>query len=158
MKLHNASKLIIAVLACQLAGGIGAVVTAPAITGWYATLKKPALNPPGWVFGPVWITLYFLMGVAAFLIWRKGLDVKGVRAALGIFIIQLVLNSTWSLVFFGLHNPGLALVNIALLWLAIVATIVAFFRLDRRAAYPLIPYLLWVSFASYLNYAIWSLN
>ncbi|MEO6393265.1 MAG: TspO/MBR family protein [Pyrinomonadaceae bacterium] len=112
MKLHNASKLIIAVLVCQLAGGIGAVVTAPAITGWYATLKKPALHPAGWVFGPVWITLYFLMGVAAFLIWRKGLDVRGVRAALGIFIGQLVLNSSWSLVFFGLHNPRLALVSI----------------------------------------------
>lgn len=158
MQAKDALKLVAAVGVSQLAGLLGTIVTAPAIPGWYAALEKPALNPPSWVFGPVWTTLYVLMGIAAFLVWRKGLQEREVRIALGVFVVQLVLNALWSFVFFGMQEPGLALINIATLWLAIVITGILFWRIERAAAYLLVPYLLWVSFASYLNYAIWSLN
>ncbi len=158
MKLGDVAKLIIAICISELAGIVGSVFTAPAIDGWYAELAKPAFNPPAWVFGPVWITLFALMGIAAFLIWMKGLDRRDVRIAIGIFIGQLLLNTLWSFIFFGLQNPGAALVEIGLLWFAILATTVAFARISKPVAWLLLPYLLWVSFASYLNYAIWSLN
>lgn len=138
---------------CELAGVIGSVFTVSAISGWYATLAKPDLRPPNWVFGPVWTTLYALMGIAAYLVWSKRHG-----QALRIFGVQLVLNATWSIVFFGLQSPGWALVNIVALWLAIVWTIKVFYRISKPAAYLLVPYLLWVSFASYLNYSIWILN
>lgn len=127
-------------------------------SGWYATLAKPALNPPSWVFGPVWTTLFALMGIAAFLVWRKGTHRRNIKIALGIFGVQLALNTLWSILFFGMQNPGVALVEITLLWLAIVATIIAFARISRPAAWLLAPYILWVSFAAYLNYAIWAVN
>lgn len=158
MKINDVAKLVIAICISELVGIVGSVFTAPAIDGWYAELAKPAFNPPAWVFGPVWITLFALMGIAAFLIWMKGLDRRDVRIALGIFIGQLLLNTLWSFIFFGLQNPGAALVEIGLLWLAILATMVAFARISKPVAWLLLPYLFWVSFASYLNYAIWSLN
>lgn len=151
-------QIAIFIFIAQLAGIIGSVFTASAIPTWYAGLVKPALNPPAWVFGPAWITLYALMGVSAWLIWKNGWKKKEVRMALGAFGIQLFLNAIWSIIFFGLHSPGWALVDIALLWFAIVWTMVVFYRISRPAAYLLVPYLLWVSFASYLNYAIWALN
>ena len=158
MKLNNFFKLIIAIGVSELAGIIGSVFTNSAIPNWYAGLVKPALNPPAWVFGPAWTTLYALMGIAAFLIWRMGWERKEVKMALGVFGIQLSLNSVWSIIFFGLQNPGWALVDIVFLWLAIVWTMVVFYKISRPAAYLLVPYLLWVSFASYLNYSIWVLN
>ena len=158
MKLKNFSKLIIAIIVSELAGIIGSVFTAPSIAGWYAGIVKPALNPPSWVFGPVWTTLFALMGISAFLIWKKGLDRKDVKIALGIFLGQLALNTLWSSIFFGLHSPGGALVEIVFLWLAILATIIAFAKISKPAAWLLVPYILWVSFAAYLNYAIWALN
>ncbi len=158
MKLNNAFKLFIAIAVSESAGIIGSVFTAPAIAGWYASLAKPALNPPAWVFGPVWTTLYALMGVAAFLVWKKGLDRKNVKIALGVFIGQLILNTLWSILFFGLHSLSGALVEIAFLWLAILATLIAFSNISKIAAWLLVPYLLWVSFAAYLNFALWSLN
>ncbi|MFH1145837.1 MAG: TspO/MBR family protein [bacterium] len=158
MKLNNPFKLIIAIAVSELAGIIGSVFTAPSIGTWYAALIKPSNNPPSWLFGPVWTILYVLMGIAAFLIWKKGLDRKDVRIGLGIFIGQLVLNTLWSIIFFGLHSPGGALIEIVFLWLAILATIVAFYEISRPAAWLLVPYILWVSFAMYLNYAIWTLN
>lgn len=158
LKNHNHIKFIISVLLSQMAGLIGSIFTMSAIPTWYAYLNKPALNPPSWVFGPVWITLYFLMGVSLFLVWKKGAENKDVRFALIVFGIQLVLNSTWSIVFFGLENPGLALINIILMWMSIVWTMFVFYKVSRTATYLLVPYLLWVSFASYLNYAIWMLN
>ncbi len=158
MKTNNAFKLIIAIIVSELAGIIGSVFTTPSIASWYAGLIKPALNPPPWVFGPVWTTLFLLMGIAAFLVWRKGLDRKDVKIALGIFLGQLVLNTFWSIIFFGLHSPGSAFVEIIFLWLAILATIIAFARISKLAAWLLIPYILWVSFASYLNFMIWTLN
>ena len=158
MKIKNTFKLIIAVVISELAGIIGLVFTTPSIPTWYVTLARPALNPPAWVFGPVWTTLFALMGIAAFLVWRKGLDRRDVKIALGIFIGQLVLNTLWSIIFFCLHNPGAAFVEIIFLWLAILATIVAFVKISKPAAWLLVPYILWVSFASYLNYSIWVLN
>ncbi|MFA6295394.1 MAG: TspO/MBR family protein [Candidatus Paceibacterota bacterium] len=156
--MNNTIKLIIAIVLSELAGIIGSVFTSPSIGGWYAGLVKPVLNPPSWIFGPVWTTLFVLMGIAAFLVWKRGLDQKGVKVALGIFIVQLVLNTFWSIIFFGLHSPLGALIEIVFLWLAIVATIIAFAKVSKTAAWLLAPYILWVSFAMYLNYQIFLLN
>ncbi len=158
MTIRTFVKLAVAIIVTQLAGIIGSLFTFSAIPTWYATLTKPALNPPSWVFGPVWTTLYVLMGVSAFLIWQKGWQRKDVKVALSVYGIQLILNALWSIVFFGMQSPGLALVNIALLFISIVLTMVLFYKLSRPAMYLLIPYILWVSFASYLNYAIYALN
>lgn len=157
MKISNPLKLVIAILVSLAAGGLGSIFTSSAIPTWYATLSKPALNPPNWIFAPVWTTLFVLMGIAAFLIWKQGADKPKVREALKIFLGQLILNALWSFIFFGLHEPGWAFIEIILLWLAILATILSFYRLSKAAAYLLIPYILWVSFAAYLNLAIWRL-
>lgn len=158
MKINNTFKLIIAIVVSELAGIIGSVFTTPSIAGWYAGIVKPDINPPAWVFGPVWTTLFALIGIAAFLVWKKGLDRKDVKIALGIFLGQLVLNTLWSIIFFGLHSPGGALIEIIFLWLAILATIIAFAKISKPAAWLLLPYIFWVSFAGYLNYSIWQLN
>jgi tryptophan-rich sensory protein len=140
-----------------LAGVIGGFATASSVGTWYADLAKPGWNPPDAVFGPVWTALYVLMGVAAWLVWRSG-GWSGARVALGLFAIQLVLNTLWSLLFFGLRSPGLALVEIVILWIAIVATLVAFARFSRTASWLMAPYLVWVTFATLLNFSIWRLN
>jgi tryptophan-rich sensory protein len=158
MKISNPLKLVIAIVVSEAAGGLGSIFTSSAIPTWYATLSRPALNPPNWVFAPVWTTLFVLMGIAAFLIWKQGTDKPKVREALKIFLGQLILNVLWSFIFFGLHNPGLAFLEIIFLWLAILATILSFSKISKTAAYLLIPYIAWVSFASYLNLAIWRLN
>jgi len=158
MKTNNVLKLVTAVVVSELAGIIGSFFTAPSIPTWYPTIVKPAFNPPAWVFGPVWTTLFALMGIAAYLVWKKGLNRKEVRIALIIFIGQLVLNTLWSIIFFGWHSPRGAFAEIILLWLAILTTIIAFARISKPAAWLLVPYILWVSFAAYLNYAIWTLN
>ena len=138
---------------------------------WYDMLYKPALNPPDWVFSPAWTILYVLMGIAAFLIWKEYSKLtlsevegsvssgrKRTRIALAIFGLQLFLNAIWSVIFFGLRSPGWAFVDIIALWLAIICTIIVFYKISRPAAWLLLPYILWVSFASYLNYSIWILN
>lgn len=158
MKKFNLPVFIAAILICQFAGIIGSLFTFSAIPTWYATLNKPFISPPNWVFGPVWTTLYTLMGISAYLIWQKGIQKKQVKDALRTFGEQLVLNALWSILFFGLKNPLLAFVEILFLWILIVATMVKFYRLNKWAAYLLIPYLLWVSFASILNGAIVVLN
>lgn len=124
---------------------------------WYAALRKPTWNPPGWIFGPVWTALYTMMAVGAWLVWKRG----GFRAQgrpLGLFLAQLALNAAWTPLFFGLHRPGLAFMEIVLLWLTIVATLLAFRRVSLTAAWLLAPYLAWVSFAGALNFALWRLN
>jgi len=151
-------KLAAAVLVCLFAGFIGSFFTISSIPTWYATIQKPAFNPPNWVFGPVWTTLYILMGISAYLVWMKGWDKKEVRSALAIFAVQLVLNTLWSIIFFGAKELFLAFVEIAFLWTAIVVTIFLFRRISRNAALLLVPYLLWVSFAAFLNYSVWQLN
>lgn len=149
-------KLAAALILCFLAAYIGQIFTTPSIPTWYAGLQKPIFNPPNWVFAPVWTLLYILMAVSAFLVWRE--EKKEIKPALIIFVIQLILNSLWSLAFFGLHSPLLGLLVIVLLWAAIVVTIVKFLRVSTLAGWLLLPYLLWVSFASVLNFAIWILN
>lgn len=156
--MNNTLKCILSIIICELAGIIGTFFTVSAIPTWYMTLARPALNPPSWVFGPVWTILYALMGIAAFLIWKKGLGRPDVRKALSVFGLQLILNALWSIVFFGLHSPLWAFVNIIALWLAIIWTMVLFYKLSRPATWLLLPYILWVSFAAYLNYSIWILN
>lgn len=142
------------VVLCFLAPALGAF-TGP--DGWYASLHKPSWNPPGWVFGPVWTLLYTMMAVAAWLVWRRG-GLRQQRWPLSLFLAQLVLNAAWTPLFFGLHRPGLALVDIVLLWLALVATITAFRRVHRGAGWLLVPYLAWVSFAAVLNFVLWRMN
>jgi benzodiazapine receptor len=124
---------------------------------WYAQLRKPAWNPPNWIFGPVWTTLYTMMAVAAWLVWSRG-GFAAQRLALGLFLLQLVLNAAWSALFFGLHNPGLAFGEIVLLWLAISGTLLAFRQAHPIAAALLLPYLAWVTFAAILNFTLWQLN
>ncbi len=141
------------VVLCEAAGLAGTYFTVQAIPEWYAVLNKPSFSPPNWLFGPVWTTLYFMMGAAAFLVWRR----QG-TAALKVFWLQLALNALWTPLFFGLHNPLAGLVCIVLMWLAIVWTVYGFWRVSHPAAWLLVPYLAWVSFATALNYAIWTLN
>lgn len=151
-------KFVVSIVICQLAGVIGSVFTVNNIASWYLDLNKPLLNPPNWVFGPVWITLYFLMGIALFLVWNKGLHTRFNKNAFLLFLVQLVFNSLWSIVFFGLHQLLFSVFVIVLLWLLIFINIVQFGKISKTAAYLLIPYILWVSFASYLNIAIYILN
>ncbi|MFH1712476.1 MAG: TspO/MBR family protein [Patescibacteria group bacterium] len=149
-------KLALAILVCLCAGIIGSVFTGDSVDTWYVTLVKPSFNPPGWVFGPVWTLLYIMMGISFYLIWIN--DAKKKISAYGFFTVQLLLNASWSIIFFGLQNVEAAMVNITFLWIAIIVTIVRFYQLDKKAAYLLIPYLCWVTFASILNYAIMQLN
>ncbi|MBU0980986.1 MAG: tryptophan-rich sensory protein [Nanoarchaeota archaeon] len=151
--MHKALKLIISIIACQLAGIIGSVFTASSVSTWYATLNKPFFNPPSWLFGPVWTTLYLLMGISLYLLWEKR-----ARTVITLFIIQLGLNTLWSICFFGLKNPLLAFVEILVLWGAIIITIFSSYKVSKAAAYLLIPYILWVTFAAILNFYIFWLN
>lgn len=151
-------KIIFAIIICQLAGAVGSIFTFSSIPIWYASLQKPAFSPPNWLFGPAWLTLYTLMGVSLYLVWQKGLKNKKVKDAITIFAIQIVLNSFWSIIFFGLRLPFIAFIEIVVLWIAIVFTILKFYKISRNAAYLLVPYILWVSFAAILNYNIWILN
>ncbi len=149
--------LVISMLICFSAGGLGGLATTQGLEGWYETLSKPTWNPPSWVFGPVWSALYCMMGIAAWLVWRSG-EWQQIKQAISLFVAQLALNSVWSVLFFGFQQPGWACVEIVFLWLAILATTIAFFRRSKVAAMLLTPYLFWVSFASILNFTIWSLN
>jgi len=151
-------QFLVSILVSFAAGAIGSIFTSPSIPTWYAALKKPSFTPPGALIGSVWSVLYLLMGIAAFLVWRKGLDQPAVRTALIIFVIQLALNALWSIIFFGQHQLLLALVEIVLLWLAILLTIIKFFPISPLAGWLMIPYILWVSFATFLTYTVWSLN
>lgn len=151
-------KFIISIIICQLAGVFGSIFTRPAIPIWYANLNKPSFTPPNWVFSPVWITLFALMGISAFLVWNKGINYQGVKKALTVFIVQLILNAFWSVVFFGLKSPLFGFLVIIILWIAILLTILNFFKVTKTAGLLLMPYILWVSFAAALNFSIWRLN
>jgi translocator protein len=157
-RVRDVAKLVACIILCQLAGVIGSVFTISSIPKWYAGLNKPFFSPPNWVFGPVWISLYILMGVSLYLVWRKGLKEKGVKDAILTFLAQLILNALWSVAFFGLKSPLAGLIVITLLWLAIVLSIIRFRRISKPAAILLIPYILWVSFAAVLNLTIFAIN
>ncbi len=156
MEKRKIIRLVASVIICNLAGIIGSIFTTSSIPTWYASINKPAFNPPNWIFAPVWTTLFILMGISLFLIWERGLEKN--KLAVSVFGAQLALNTLWSLLFFGIQNPFLAFIEIIFLWIAIAASIILFYRIDKRAAYLLIPYILWVSFAAFLNYSIWILN
>lgn len=159
MKLPKSiSKLVLSIVICQSAGLLGTVFTFSSIENWYNLLNQPSFRPPNWLFGPVWTILYTLMGISLYWVWAKGIEKKSVKSALTLFTLQLVLNASWSIVFFGLHNIFLSLINIAVLWILIVLVIVRFYKIDKKASLIFLPYLVWVSFASFLNYNIWLLN
>ncbi|MDP2638486.1 MAG: TspO/MBR family protein [Candidatus Levybacteria bacterium] len=143
-------KFIVSIGLCFIVAFLGSVVTLSSISTWYASLNKPFFNPPNFIFGPVWTVLYFLMGVSLYIVWNKNLKNKKDKA-IKVFALQLVLNLLWSLVFFGLHQPLLAFIVIVMLWIAIFMTIKHFYKVSKLSAYLLIPYILWVSFAAFLN-------
>jgi len=157
-RIRTGVKLVLFVAFCEMVGVVGAFFTTSSIPTWYAGLRKPELAPANWVFGPVWTTLYGLMGVSLFLVWSKTLGKGFGRLAIAVFIMQLVLNVLWSYLFFGLQSPFLGVVEITILWLTIAATVAFFSRISRIAGLMLLPYLGWVSLAAYLNYMIFILN
>jgi len=154
----NWKKLIISILLAQFAGIFGSFFTAPAIGGWYATLNKPGITPPNWLFGPMWITLYTLMGIAFYLIWEKGFKKEDNKIAGVLYGVQLVLNALWSWIFFGLHSLVGGLIEIIFLWFFILATIIEFRGIDRKAGWVMLPYLAWVTAALVLNFSLAWLN
>jgi tryptophan-rich sensory protein len=174
-------KLVVSLVIPQIAGWIGSIFTIPAITSWYSTLNKATLNPPSWIFGPVWTALFLLIGVSLFIVWKKNWQVQNSLFTgegkswnpwtkrfwsgdwqkaniIAIFWIQLVLNVVWSVIFFGLHQPGLSFFELIALWFSILYLIINFYRVSKTAAWILLPYILWVMFAGYLNWAIWMGN
>lgn len=161
MTARNLTHLFICIALCLVAAAIGGWATSASVNSWYPTLNKPSFNPPAWIFGPVWTALYVMMGVSLWRVWQVTRSAHGEPRAIApllVFGIQLALNIAWSFIFFTWRNPGAAVVDIILLWLAIIATIIVFAKFDRLAAWLLVPYALWVTFASVLNIAIWRLN
>ena len=155
---NNGVKLLISLAACISAGLIGSIFTRGSISTWYTFLQKPAFSPPNWVYAPVWFLLYILMGISAFLVWRMGMKQFHVREGLVIFLVQLILNTFWSFAFFGLKSTIAGLLVIVPLWTAILLTIINFYRISKTASFLLLPYILWVSFATALNFSIYLLN
>jgi benzodiazapine receptor len=151
-------ELTCSVAVCILIGFLGSFATRSSVTTWYANLSRPSFTPPDWIFGVVWPILYVMMGISAFIIWNKGLDKREVKVALGIFGLQLILNGLWTPVFFGLNLIGLALIEIIMMWAAILLTIISFWKVSKTAALLLLPYILWVSFAVVLNASLFILN
>jgi tryptophan-rich sensory protein len=158
MKNFDLKKFIISFLVCHGAGIVGSLFTVSAIPLWYATLEKPELSPPNWIFGPVWLLLYTLMSFSIYFIWEKGLKKPENKFIFYFFMIHLVANALWSIFFFGMENPLLALFDIMLMWLMILVLTFKFYKIKKLSTYLFIPYLLWVTFAIYLNYSIWTLN
>jgi len=149
--------LIIFIIIAQSAGVIGSFFTAPNIETWYVFLERPFFAPPNWLFAPAWITLYTLMGIASFLVWRKR-QFPRARSAIFFYLGQLLFNALWSIVFFGMQNPFLGFLVIIILWLLIIVTTLKFWKTERAAGLLFIPYIVWVSFAAALNFSIWQLN
>jgi benzodiazapine receptor len=156
--LREIPKLVISLIIVFAVGFIGTLFTISQIPTWYASLVKPTWAPPNWIFGPVWTTLYILIGVALFLVWREGINRKDVKWAIVIFAVQLILNLLWSVVFFGYHSLLGGLIVIVMLWIAILSNIIVFYHVSRPAGLLLVPYLVWVSIAGYLNYTVYLLN
>ena len=154
---RNLTALFISIMVCLGVGGVGSGLTNASVKTWYPTLIKPSWNPPDAAFPIVWTTLFVMMGVAAWQVWRRRHELR-VDRALTLFTVQLALNISWSALFFTLRNPGLAFIEILLLWVMIAATIATFFKVSRLAGWLLVPYLAWVSFAAVLNFTIWRLN
>lgn len=158
MRLKAAMRIITMIVLCCGVGIIGWVITGDAVTEWYPALKKPAFTPPSWLFGMIWPVLYVLMGIAAGILWNKPTGRKAVLTAMRLFLFQLILNGLWTPLFFGLHRIDLALIEIIILWITLLATTIVFYVQSETAGVLLIPYLMWVSFAVYLNAGYWYLN
>lgn len=174
IQIKSPGLLVVSIVLSHLAGFIGSFSTVKTVDTWYAILEKPEFSPPNWIFAPVWLTLYTMMGIALYFVWLKIQKPTGlfawfkyklnrkkrekIQSAVVFFMIHLVVNALWSIVFFGLKDLGSAFIVISLLWVMILVLIKDFFSIDKRAAYLLVPYLLWVSFATVLNYSIWMLN
>jgi tryptophan-rich sensory protein len=158
LKVQSVPKLVAAVLFCLVLGSLGSIVTVTGSGSWFAQLVKPSFQPPNWLFGPMWTTLFILMGIALYLVWELGTEKPEVRFALGIFGAQFALNIIWSFLFFGLQSPLLGLLDIIILWWMILATIILFYRIRKGAAFFLIPYIAWVTIATAVNAAIYLLN
>jgi benzodiazapine receptor len=139
-------------------GALGSLLTMESVKTWYTTLNKPSFNPPNEIFGPVWSTLYILMGISSYLVWKERKSFSGYNWAVALYFSQLILNLMWSFLFFYQHQIGLALVEIIILLIAIISTAVVFYKVNKAAGLLFIPYILWVSFASYLTYSIFILN
>lgn len=151
-------KLLIALAGCYFVAIAGAAITTEAVQSWYPTLEKPGFTPPNWVFGPVWTILYTVIAVSAYIVWTHGIENRDVKLGLALFWLQLVLNLLWNFAFFTSRSPSAGLVAIIVLWLSIVATIWKFSKVSKKATLLLVPYILWVSFAGFLNFQIWMLN
>ena len=156
--MKNWLKAVVSLALPQVAGLTAAAFTVTGEGSWYRTIQKPSWNPLGWLFAPVWTTLYILMGIAFFIIWKSVADEKIKRPAMAFWVIQLVFNFFWTIIFFYTKQIGYAFAEIVLLWLLILITIFLFSRISKLAAWLLVPYISWVSFAAMLNYAIWELN
>ena len=156
--MNNIVRLIIAIIIPLVVGFTSGFFTTTGPGSWYQTLEKPTWNPPGWVFAPVWTALYIMMGVALFFVWKANNNTRKQNRALFLFVVQLILNFFWSFIFFKLEEPGWAVVEIIVLWIAILATIFSFASISKLAAWLLVPYISWVSFAAILNFTIWTLN
>ncbi len=156
--MNKVIKLITAVALPLALGGFAGFFTSAAVQGWYSTITKPSFNPPNWIFAPVWTSLYVMMGIAFYIVWIKVEENKIKTKAIIFYFIQLVLNFCWSIIFFYAAEPGWAFAEIMLLWIMIAATINKFSKISKAAAWLLVPYILWVSFAAVLNFAIWRLN
>jgi tryptophan-rich sensory protein len=156
--MNNILKAVISIAIPLIIGGTSGFFTVSGVESWYQNIQKPSWNPPNWIFGPVWTTLYVMMGIALFLVWKEDASAALKKIAMALFAAQLVLNFFWSFIFFGQHQPGWALVEIIALWVLILLTIFAFAQVNKVAAWLLVPYISWVSFATILNYTIWQLN
>ena len=157
MKKISLGKLLVSILICNGAGLVGSMATRSSVQGWYATLVRPSFAPPNWIFGPVWTVLYCLMGIALYCVWSRAQE-RPVKVPLVLFSIQLILNASWSFLFFGLESTRAGFVGIMLLLVAIIATMVSFVRISKAAVWLLVPYILWVSFAAALNFQFMCLN
>lgn len=156
--MSNIVKAIIAIVIPLMVGATSGFFTISGVESWYQTIQKPSWNPPNWIFGPVWTTLYVMMGIALFLVWKEDTSEELKKIAIALFAVQLTLNFFWSFIFFNQQQPGWALVEIIAMWFFILLTIFAFAQVNKTAAWLLVPYISWVSFASILNYTIWQLN
>lgn len=156
--MNNLIKLVLSIVLPLLIGFASSYFTITGVDSWYTTIQKPSWNPPNWIFGPVWTTLYVLMGISLFLIWKAGTSKETKRSALILFVLQLIANFFWSFIFFDQHQMGLAFAEIIVLWLFILLTIFSFAKINKVAAWLLVPYISWVSFAAILNFTIWRLN
>lgn len=154
----NVLKLVVSIVICQLAGIVGSIFTYGAVSEWYPTLIKPWWTPPNWLFAPVWITLFTLIGISLYIVWDKWLEKKEVKTAMYVFGVQLILNILWSVIFFGLKSPLFGFIEIVILWIAILVTMIKFYKISRASAYILVPYIIWVTIAAALNFSILILN